>query len=447
VIFFLLLLVCALQVVYGFGPVFWIVKNAPVFRALPSWRMILIANFSLALLAGFGISAVEEYVRARPGKRLQAAWWSLLCVSVAGSVFGLVELYDRTGSGDKTIGWLYHPQSSLILLLLSAAILSPWIIRFMPMKAFAVLIPLVVIIDLVSFSYGHIPFFPREQVYPVPRIYEQLKAKDSSLYRVVTLDKTSPVNLEVLYGFYSPAGYDFIMSRTQNFLSPYIQSAVDTTFLSEKVVKSKSRLLDLMNVKYLVATNQNKSSSVLFAQPDRYRFVLGDSSVQVFENLSALPRAFLVPASGIQVIPNEGVLLDRLASPTFDPTKTALLNEMPDGFDARQALLDAQPEMAVSSIRQGINDVKVTTQANVPAILVLSDTYYPGWKVFVDGREEKLLRVDYAFKGVALQPGAHDVGFSFQPGSFRAGWLISALSSVILIAAVVMRNRNRKDAG
>jgi hypothetical protein len=326
-------------------------------------------------------------------------------------------------------------------------ILSPLALRLRSSKIFTGLVPLVIILDIVSFSYGHIPFFRKDQVYPEPVIYRQLKEKDSSLYRVVSVDKTGPPNVEIMYGMFSPAGYDFPLSTTANLLSPYVYSIADLAFSSEKVVKLKSRLLDLMNVKYLVTTTYNNSATALSSQPDRYRLVSSDLTIQVFENLSCLPRAFLVPASGIQLIPNERALMDRLASPTFDPERIVLLTQMPGGFDADKALPGAAPELTVSSIRQGVNEVRVSTHTNMPAVLVLSDIHYPGWKVFVNGQEAELLRVDYAFKGVALPAGAHEVEFFYKPDSFRAGLIISLIATVILLAALIMQSRLKKNVG
>lgn len=55
--------------------------------------------------------------------------------------------------------------------------------------------------------------------------------------------------------------------------------------------------------------------------------MFSEGSVRVFENTKVLPRAFAVPASGIEVIPDPAAALARLSDPTFDPERTALLPE------------------------------------------------------------------------------------------------------------------------
>jgi hypothetical protein len=49
----------------------------------------------------------------------------------------------------------------------------------------------------------------------------------------------------------------------------------------------------------------------------------------------------------------------------------------------------------------------------VPSVLLLCDRFNPKWQVWVDGKQEKLLRCNFIERGVFLQPGKHDVEFRF----------------------------------
>ena len=51
-------------------------------------------------------------------------------------------------------------------------------------------------------------------------------------------------------------------------------------------------------------------------------------------------------------------------------------------------------------------------------------------RVFIDGLETKILRVDYAFRGVIIPKGNHEVTFTYDPNSFKIG-LMLALSGII----------------
>jgi uncharacterized membrane protein YfhO len=75
-------------------------------------------------------------------------------------------------------------------------------------------------------------------------------------------------------------------------------------------------------------------------------------------------------------------------------------------------------------------------------MLVLSDTWYPGWHAKVDGRDTKVERVDHMLRGVRVGPGTHTVEMIYRPLSFRIGWIVSLLTALALALAVV-RGRRR----
>ena len=61
-------------------------------------------------------------------------------------------------------------------------------------------------------------------------------------------------------------------------------------------------------------------------------------------------------------------------------------------------------------------------------MMVLTDAYFPGWKVEVNGEPSDVHRVDYLFRGVRIPPGAATVVFTYQPTSYRIGWIISLVA-------------------
>ena len=83
---------------------------------------------------------------------------------------------------------------------------------------------------------------------------------------------------------------------------------------------------------------------------------------------------------------------------------------------------------------------KITIEADIVGkskFLVLSDTYYPGWKVLVNGKRHKLLRADYIFRAVYIRPGKHIVKFVFSPFSFKAGVVISMITGLIILTLII----------
>ena len=75
----------------------------------------------------------------------------------------------------------------------------------------------------------------------------------------------------------------------------------------------------------------------------------------------------------------------------------------------------------VEIISESNNGLDLQVKAEENSLLVLSATYYPGWKAFVDGKETKIYRADYTFRAIPLNAGTHRVGFVYDPMSFKLG--------------------------
>jgi uncharacterized membrane protein YfhO len=89
--------------------------------------------------------------------------------------------------------------------------------------------------------------------------------------------------------------------------------------------------------------------------------------------------------------------------------------------------------------------VAIDATSRGPGLLVLSDLHYPGWKATVDGREVDVKRVDYLLRGVPLADGEHRVEFTYEPLSWRIGWILSIAGLLALAALVAVGVRRRRE--
>lgn len=67
------------------------------------------------------------------------------------------------------------------------------------------------------------------------------------------------------------------------------------------------------------------------------------------------------------------------------------------------------------------------------AILVLTDTYYPGWSATLNGKQVPIFPVNIQHMGVAIPQGDHVVRFRYTPTSFVVGAWISAITLIFLM--------------
>jgi uncharacterized membrane protein YfhO len=74
-------------------------------------------------------------------------------------------------------------------------------------------------------------------------------------------------------------------------------------------------------------------------------------------------------------------------------------------------------------------------------LLILSDTFYPGWHAYIDEKEVKIYQADYIFRAVEIPPGEHKVEFIYAPASFKIGATMSliALFLIVVISLVLWK--------
>ncbi len=72
-----------------------------------------------------------------------------------------------------------------------------------------------------------------------------------------------------------------------------------------------------------------------------------------------------------------------------------------------------------------------------PRILTFLDSWYPGWRAWVDGEEVPIMRANDAFKAVVVPAGSHQVDFKFLPRTTIIGFVISATTFLGLIAVLI----------
>lgn len=193
--------------------------------------------------------------------------------------------------------------------------------------------------------------------------------------------------------------------------------------LSEAVTLNP--LVNLMNIRYIVAYD-----SVAYS----WSKLLSRTDVYVYENKTALPRAFI--AAEAHVLPTAGDVLRTLTDTTFVPEKTVLLEAPATTVPASS---DTTPATA-RIVKYDHTEIEIET-AGGGGYLVLTDTYYPGWTAYVDGEETPVLRADYLFRAVPIDAGRHTVRFVYTPWSFRIGAGISLLTLMISAALIFMRRK------
>jgi Bacterial membrane protein YfhO len=137
------------------------------------------------------------------------------------------------------------------------------------------------------------------------------------------------------------------------------------------------------------------------------------------------------------VLPNDEQAYAAVTSPGFAPRSVAVTHEPAPGVPERTAGSAAPPGTAQISDYED-ERVVVKTNGARNALLVLTDSWAPGWKASIDGNDADVQRVDYLIRGVAVPAGEHTVEFRYQPATWRWGWAISLITLLGLAAAALV---------
>lgn len=205
------------------------------------------------------------------------------------------------------------------------------------------------------------------------------------------------------------------------------------------------KMFDMLAARYIVFSDAGEdwiSAGVRTEQEsNRYRLVKDLGPQKIYENTQALERANF--AGNWEVMNDVDELFRRMHEPSFDPRTTVLLLEALRGSPPAEAAVGASEpaQDAVRSFDAGFETVEIEVDAPSPGIVWISDSYYPGWKVFVDGIERDVLRVNYAFRGVHVESGYHKIEMMFKPRSFRLGLLFGGLGLLLAVFLVIWPER------
>ena len=184
----------------------------------------------------------------------------------------------------------------------------------------------------------------------------------------------------------------------------------------------------------------NGASTPLDAQspaPERWRKLATFGSVDLYQNLKAMPRAWFVtktetmPDADVLKTIKEGKFPD---GRPFDPAQVALLDKK--NCDACKVALqnyDIPSSEEASVVHYKPQRMEMRTRSSQERFLVLSEVYYPGWTARIDDVETRVYRVNYALRGLVVPPGEHKVVFVYAPASFRIGAICSGLGVLLLL--------------
>lgn len=357
-------------------------------------RLLFVVDFALAILSALGFDYLIKVKR-----KINIAYPLIFALPI---LIGL---------------WIFIPKehlqvvrSNLILpslLLASSFFLFIALIIFHKKNRITIVICFIIVVvagfDLLRFGWKFTPFTNKNYLYPSTRTTSYL-AKQLGNFRFMTTDsRILPPNFSSVYRLQSVNGYDpLYLQRYGELIAASERKKADISppFGFNRIVEPhdfESKVINLLGVKYILSLSELNSPNL--------KKVFQEGQTLIYENLNSSQRTFFIQK--IEKANNKKEALGIMFSDSFNPKITAAV----EGVDDRLNSIGKLEVGEANIISYSENKVTIETNNTKTGFLILTDSYYPGWKVVIDGEAEKIYRTDYNFRGVIVPAGKHRVEF------------------------------------
>lgn len=421
-------------------------------------KYLFLVFFPLSVLAGFGFEAVLRAVENNERiLRIAGRVLGIAAIALGAVYLGLkinlarvfVLLLSRFETPNQfmvgnlwkilhfdlaSLGWL------VILLFFAAALFYLSWKKLLTREIFGWLIIAMVVIDL---AMANININPPGQyeLFAASTPNMRILQKDKSIFRYFAAPPRENEPRPV-FRVYNENLYHIKDNLTPNWMVPYQLASLggrasiepkDFTQFFWPFLRGKIGLagpmLGLANVKYVLSFSKLPAPQYSLVRTKQ----LGDIKAYLYQNTYALPRVFF--ARSVKIVPDKEQIISWLDRGNRFSYKQVILQEDPGPW--RPGSKSDQ----VKVVKYKANKVVVKTSARGQRLLFLSDTYYPGWKAFIDGKKAGIMRANYMFRAVRVPAGDHEVVFAYRPTSLKLGAAISALTIALLGFFLVKRRQ------
>lgn len=447
------LLLVSMAIVIGFFvsrlyPVDLLLSVKP-FNYLVTVYLIPCLLLLLCLLAGLGLDSLVGVFRS--SKKLCSISFKLMMMPLLASVILPLTLYSfcielRICDFDQTIPQTaINLRATLINGLIAIAFLSILFLlvrykhRLGPVKLASIVSVSAVCLNVFSLalvSRISMPIQPKFS-YPETPVTDILERSHGRVLSVI--EHVLKPNVNIVYGISSFRVHNPLLPARFAAFAHLCGASLDE-FRNQSYAGKLTDMVDLASIRLILTQFK--------PLPSRYKLLYtSKQGISIYENPQALPEAYLV-GQGL-LARSELEARQAICAPAFDCRKTVVIE--PNSATVRK--LD---DSSLSSLflplrawRQNANQVAIDYSSPVPAFMVLTDTFYPGWHATVDGQPTEIFRANYLFRAVHVPSGTHKVRFEYWPFSLVAGLVLlcCAILAVFTVVLVNLSLRNRRKAG
>ena len=333
----------------------------------------------------------------------------------------------------------YIESISVILILIAiVSLYGMWIKKSMFLF---VLICIVTCIELISYPLHVGKLFLNEgMAFTEPDFVDALRAEQENDFdRIMCVDGLLMGNLSSIYGFHNVGG----ISATQelhywNFMNEFVlYGDLDLQFATTQSSiyhPESKRYLDMLGVKFIMIDDFRK------IEDESLIPVYDDGRLTIYRNAEAFERLYTI--HDVVWSDCEEKSFEIMRDSNFDFRKSAVVEREEPLEHIQEATTEGD---FIKSVDYKANTISAVCDMKSNGILVLSDLYYPGWKVYVNGEKRELLRTNDILRGVYLDKGENIVEFVYRPSALIIGTTVSVICLIMLVCILLIYQYKRKS--
>lgn len=247
-------------------------------------------------------------------------------------------------------------------------------------------------------------------------------------------------NLNLLYNLTSVGVYPIQVTKRFDVLRGLISSGIAVENEKATINDLSLKLLSLGGARYFISAyeiTEPKSLQKVFETQNNFSEF---PSYKIYLNPQALPRAYFVNSTIKAKTVDQ--LANLLAEEKFNISKTAIV-EKEAVKTSEGGLKGLQAKETAKIVWQKNDHQEIVLKVSVleDGLLVLTDTFYPGWYAYVDNQPSEILPVNLNSRGIIVNGGEHHVKFLYQPKSLFWGKIVSltTLSLLVVLTTLILR--------
>lgn len=399
----------------------------PPFSLAVHLRVLALFVFGSSALCAIGLDAIARMPGARQGTARVAVKATFTLVVGLAFAF-VVEDYGTAGRRALRVGAAAQYAGFLILWTAAALGIAGWLGEPAGSpRRWGWLVLAVQIASTAPLVVTQNPVIETRWWYPLPPLLRYLQAERTRDLGRIQLPAGS--NMGLVYRLDEVGGYDGMTPRRiEELAGPGTVGPMGNGHLTV-TAGAGTATYDLLGIRHVVVAPGA-------APPGPHMTLVYDGADgRVYRYGRALPRAFLVWRARTCV--EDGAGLRLLRGGAIDVSEEVVLA----GCDPLPAVGPPGKGGAVLIREYASERVRMEVSTEGAAWLVLTDSWFPGWRAWVDGVEGRVWRADHAFRAIWVPAGRHAVEFRYQPVSVRVGLAVTLLAALATAGLCLWRGR------